>query len=182
MGGLILANAIKNGLCDIERSTSTWYTIGVPWRGSKLANVLANICADRTSLLTVYLRKQGYCTDDYAPAAGFAHLRAGEVSSELGDIALARKSGSMCGISSTGIPGTVDSMYLPWLASLALFDYINDSAVESHSCIQHNEKFIKGEAENRYFADEFNHLDATCRNGDGFVSTAHPCSYFYYRN
>ena len=44
MGNLILAAAIKNGVCSLDKESVSWYDLMGPLRGSPAANMLDTVC------------------------------------------------------------------------------------------------------------------------------------------
>jgi hypothetical protein len=176
MGNLILAAAIKNNFCKIGNNV-TWYHIGGPFKGSKAANLLYNICTHpNTNKYYKYIaRKGGYCMpnkDDTYPVyktlvTNYTGLK------DLYPIAKKYVTGSMCGTSPVGLYSKY-SLLLKILSYLTDYKELNDGMVGIDSCML-NDNYTKDYKSN-YYDSSTNHADITCLNGDGYWD--YPCSYY----
>jgi hypothetical protein len=195
MGNLILAGGISNGFCDLDLNSSSWYQIQGPFRGSKAANLLTDVCkmastgdwpVSKAKLFRYIAEEGGYCvpyTNHSYP--GYQTLIPNycgpnqECIATLHEIANKRIKGSMCGDSAYGL----FSRYGPALKILAeVVGYGEDSdgLVPISSCKESSSAFdFKSDYRENFYGGDINHSDGTCRNGDAYFSDSRaPCSYF----
>lgn len=175
MGNLILAGAIKNKICDVDIETVAWYSIMSPYRGSKAADMLEDLCKSN-SLLTYPMRYiadfGGYCVPGKNVSyPAYSSLTSktlnATLSKELQDIAKKRISGALCGSSPYGLQSRY-GLALTTLAAYVRYSEENDGMVEFSSCnLGIPEKFVADYEENWYYG-QLNHADGTARNNDGW--------------
>ncbi|KAL0478962.1 hypothetical protein AKO1_007852 [Acrasis kona] len=184
MGNLIMAAAIKNKICGIDRKTTSWYSIMAPYDGSRAANFVEKICLAPNlvkkglHMLAGYL---GYCLKDNKPCVAYSSLRQDFVDpdnmtfKDLRTVAEQNVKGSMCGLSAWGL----NSKYAPLLWTLSkVVDHQsdNDGMVAFGSCSVAKE--YSRNHKDLFYAEKVNHSDGTCRNGNGWLSAGKPCFYF----
>ena len=185
MGNLILAAAIKNGVCSIDQKSVSWYDIQGPIRGTHAIERLQEICSQKTSFtnpsFTKFIaQKGGYCIgpDNPKPYPTYETLHPHYKGiSDLEPIARKYIKGQMCGISSFGL----NTYYSPALQLFSmLIDYkeSNDGLVPFSSCvIDDNSKFSENYKDG-FYKVAANHADGTCMNGDAWFGSAKPCSFY----
>ncbi len=182
MGNLVIAAAIKNGICDLDNTTS-WYSIQAPYLGSVASMYLEKVCRAKhffTRIIHRIAALFGYCQeDDNLPCAAYTTMnpdfRDNTSFKELQTIAKSRVTGSVCGTSAWGL----NTHYAPGLSILSAlvgFKEKNDGMVDLTSCTvsDHHSKHYK----DLHYATKINHADATCRNGNGWISRGKPCNYY----
>jgi len=189
MGNLILSGAIRDGFCDIDNETTSWYEIQGPFAGSKAAGELETIClfmynGEWISHFSPRFVKWvattgGYCvpgTNHSYPAydtlgPGYPGLHG------LREIAEPRMKGAMCGDSAYGL----NSIYSAALLSLSVYvgyGDVNDGMVPWKSC-QSGKQNFSYDFKDSYYLATINHADGTCRNGNGvWGSFRQPCSWY----
>jgi hypothetical protein len=190
MGNLILAGAIKNKLCDIDRNNTSWYEIQGPLGGSKAAYELELIClyihnGEWVRHLTPRFVKWvattgGYCVpgtnQSYAAYDTLAPTYNGI--KDLYAIAKPRIKGAMCGDSPYGL----NSLYSAALYSLSFYvgyGDINDGMVPFASCRTISVLDFSLSYQDQYYLATINHADGTCRDGNGYWGiTRQPCSWY----
>lgn len=191
MGNLILAAAIKNGVCDLDILSTTWYDLQGPFRGSKAASTLVEICAavgsgwtEPVPALYYYVAsKGGYCIP--GTNSTYEAYRTLDPSypglSDLYPVAARKISGFLCGDSAIGLY----SMYSPLLEILSLivqYGERSDGMVPLSSCNPNSVDHNPDHRQPQYLGP-VNHADGTCRNGDGrWGIDRKPCSYYAERD
>lgn len=195
MGNLILAGAIKNGFCDLDRKTSSWYQIQGPFSGSKAALLLKDICmrsasgdwpVSKDKLYRYVAEEGGYCVPNTNHSyIGYQTLTPswcspyGDCIADLHDIANQRIKGSMCG----NAPYGLFSRYGPALKLLSQvvgYGEESDGLVPLSSCKEsgNNAKWTN-DYRQLFYAADINHADGTCRNGNGYFSDdRQPCLFY----
>jgi hypothetical protein len=176
MGNLILSAAIKNGFCDIDKTSTFWYDLNGPMMGSQAASFLVNIC-NATGLQNKVYRYiaevGGYCNVEHSlpyPAYNSLDVRRRLEFIELLGISKPRISGILCGISSYGLQSRYGiALYL--LEKLVGFSDISDGMVAYSSCNLGLSSQFKPDFESDYYTSTINHADGTTRNGDGWWGT-----------
>jgi hypothetical protein len=197
MGNLVLSAAIKNGFCEIDTNTTSWYQIMGPFGGTKVVPMLEDICraagtgewpVTKAKLYRYVADVGGYCvpnTNHAYPAywtmkPSFCNNVTQECVDDLYSIAHTRIKGSMCGNSAYG----VNSRYSPVLKVLSMlvgYGEDNDGMVPyDSSCMRSSNGTTFGTSfKDNYYLSAINHSDGTCRNGDSYFSgSASPCSYY----
>jgi hypothetical protein len=174
MGNLILGAAIKNGICDIDDKTTSWYNIQGPIAGSKAVNVLQDICRKANQGFKSWsyqfvARQTGYCKpnadDSYDAyktlAPGYPGLK------EAAQVVNERVSGALCGGSPRGL---VSRYQLPLVVFSYIIDYgeESDGLVPLSSCTFGFEDKFKSDYNSKFYLSFINHADGTFRNGDGY--------------
>eukprot|EP01130_Rhizamoeba_saxonica_P000793 TRINITY_DN10707_c0_g1_i1.p1 TRINITY_DN10707_c0_g1~~TRINITY_DN10707_c0_g1_i1.p1 ORF type:complete len:473 (-),score=84.88 TRINITY_DN10707_c0_g1_i1:11-1429(-) len=178
MGNLVIANAIMNGYCAIDHSTTRWYEIMAPLEGSKVANYLEKICS-KIDFLPKILQLE--MCDDGKPTPAYLSLLPGTPGLEEASITVrTNTTGAMCGRNAKGLI-SIYSTALELVASISDLETPNDGLVALHSCIdseQRKEKFSE-DSNSLYYSAAINHADGTCRNGDGWWGKDRkPCSWY----
>ena len=184
MGNLIIAGALKNNLCKIDKETVSWYNLMGPMKGTKAVSVLKEVCENKVSIITPSVAKfvaskAGYCLDKSTKVyPTYETLQTTfEGISELESIAQPYIKGQMCGTSSTGL----NSYYSPalgFLSKMVNFGEPNDGLVGISSCMIGNSSQFSSSHLSQHYITEANHADATCRFGDAWFGSVKPCSYF----
>ena len=184
MGNLVLAAALDSGLCTLPPSAA-WYAIAAPWSGSKAADALATLCAAADAgPLRSLVRRQRFCEGEGSgPSPGYASLvtasnRRERVAARVQE----RINGSMCGDSAFGL-WSVDSLELQALAEVAGFASPNDGAVAVSGCHPGDQPTARVPGAT-HFTAAVNHLDLTCRHGDGVWGgeDRRPCAWYAARS
>jgi len=177
MGNLILAAAIKNGVCFLDASSS-WYELQGPMLGSKAAGYVKDGCADSTSAVRIL----SSVTGDFCDSNGVAYpVYVTMVPNyydfrQLASIMSKYVKGAICGESSWGL----NTIYSPALSLIDLISGLespNDGMVTYSSCAVAGSFSAIPEA--NFYRAQVNHADGTCRNGNGwFGADRQPCSWF----
>jgi hypothetical protein len=166
MGNLIFAEALRRNTCSLDTNTSKWVSIQAPWRGSKAAAWVENICSNHTSSapLRWLASKLSYCDPD-APGKVFRSYETLRPDfpglKDLAPIARFGVHASLCGSSAVGLA----SEWSAALQALSLevgFGEANDGLVAIKSCVLPGKKYSSHYSSPFYMA-EVNHLDGTCR-------------------
>ncbi|KAL0491158.1 developmentally-regulated protein [Acrasis kona] len=180
MGNLILGAAIHKGLCDIDVSTTSWYSIMAPWRGSQAANWVGQVCS--VSGLTNYLLRKGasalgYCDKGMKPCHAYETLIVDNPALlVVAETAKSRVKGLMCGVAPWGLTTTYSPL-LRSLSSVVGFPDDNDGMVGISSCNVNKYDFTN-DPHSKYYATYTNHADGTCRNGNGWMRSGEPCNFY----
>ncbi|KAL0485861.1 hypothetical protein AKO1_002127 [Acrasis kona] len=196
MGNLVLSAAIKNGLCDIDTNTTSWYQIMGPFGGSKAALTLESVCEGAESgqwpigkakLYRFVADKGGYCvpgTKHCYPAyltmsPGYMTQITQEYIDSLYQIANKRIKGSMCGTSPVGVT-SLYSIALKTLSVVVDYGEDSDGLVPISSCIRTSDgRNFTSHYSSSWYKAKVNHADGTCRNSDSyFGDSSSPCSYY----
>lgn len=189
MGNLILAAAIKNGYCDIEAETTSWYDIQGPFMGSKAVVELQTICLFMHNGDWIYhfspwfikwiATTGGYCVpNSNSTYPAYKTMQPDYIGlDKLKHYAVPFITGSVCGYSSFGLL----SMYsLPLLTLSHYVNYsdYNDGMVPLQSC-RIDEQTFSSNHNDLFYEAAVNHSDGTCRNGDSlWFASQQPCSYY----
>jgi hypothetical protein len=141
-----------NKLCDIDTSSSAWYEVQGPMRGSFAADTIDHICQTPTKIRDLLIR-MGYCNDSalkvsngyagltsYHPGIGvycnFLIENFIDLSSDkLADIAKKYIKGAMCGTSAWGLfQNFKNTAGLYAIDFIVKYDEENDGMVALSSC------------------------------------------------
>ncbi|EFC38345.1 predicted protein [Naegleria gruberi] len=164
MGNLILAAAFKNGICDIDLSTSEWYTIGSPFNGSLVSRTAQSICYDyyydnfklnKKGIVGWVITLAGYCikgTPDIFPSyasveEGYCSPKDGTCIHDLYQFADPYDKGRMCGDTPIGLI-THYSIALELVHLLADLQYQSDGFVTFPACQMDEAKKFTSESPN----------------------------------
>ncbi|KAL0483659.1 hypothetical protein AKO1_013911 [Acrasis kona] len=196
MGNLVLSAAIKNGFCDIDVNTTSWYQLMGPFGGTKAVVRLEEVCegsesgkwpVSKAKLYRYVADKGGYCvagTNHSYPSyltlvPSYCTQITQECIDDLYKIASSRIKGSMCGISAYGLT-SVYSAALKILSEIVDFGESSDGLVPISSCQRASQdRTFTSNYRDAWYAVAANHADGTCRNGDSYFSdAASPCSYY----
>jgi hypothetical protein len=182
MGNLILAAALKNGFCQIDIQSTTWYNSGGPLLGSKAADVLDDVCQKAHSgykpgIYKYIAEKGGYCvpgTNRTYPV--YKSLETTYPGLKELSFAKSFMTGSMCGDSAWGLNSKY-AVVLYLLSKVVEYGDPNDGMVDIYSC-SIGKNYTK-DYKAMYYMVDGNHADITCMNKDGYWGKqAAPCSYF----
>jgi len=183
MSNLILAEAIKRGVCSIDKATTAWYMANGPMKGSKAADTITKICSDPGMLeapVRWIVNEAGYC-EGYNVSASYWSLRPdyGDFQS-LFDIAKEQADGGMCGISPYGISSKYSAAF-ETISHVVAYGEDNDGMVPISSCqffdtSECTTSDCSDPTANFYIAN-INHADGTGRDGDGRKLKA-PCTWY----
>ncbi|KAL0491601.1 hypothetical protein AKO1_000164 [Acrasis kona] len=196
MGNLILSAAIKNGYCDVDKNTTSWYQIMGPFAGTKAVTVLEDICeaaysgqwpVTKAKLYRYIADYGGYCvpyTNHMHPAyfslvPHYCTSISQECIDDLFTIAAERIKGSMCGVSPMGITSVL-SPALKILSQIVGYSEYSDGLVPISSCTRTGSgKVFSYDYRNNWYLASVNHADGTCRYGDSYFGvSSSPCSYY----
>jgi len=182
MGNLILAAAIKNGVCSVDKKTVSWYDVQGPLRGTPAIDILYQICNHTITFkdpsVTKFIGEEGgYCSaENLVPYEAYRTLHPKYKGlSDLEPIIKSHIKGQMCGTSSFGL-STLYSFALELFSIYIDYKEPNDGLVPFSSC-------GLGENFGSHFSDgnyqvAANHADGTCMNGDAYFGPSKPCSYY----
>jgi len=172
MGNMVLASAIKNGICEIDKKTSSWYNIQGPIAGSKAASWLDTICKENGKLNWPYkfiAEMGGYCV----PGQSVSYKAYQTLDpkypglSDLAPIAKQRVDGMLCGSSSYGLQ-TRYGIALYALSLMVGYGEENDGMVGFSSCNLGMKDQFKSDFTHSHYLSTVNHADGTSRNGEGW--------------
>lgn len=181
MGNLMLAGALEEGLCALDRHTSSWYEVSGPMKGSKMAAVVADMCKE-TGLYKYAAAKLGFCTAENMVAPAYRTLEPDYPGlAELAATIAPRIHGAMCGTSAHGLASMYSAEMLA-VEELAGFEDLNDGVVPWSSCSVKGSVQFKPDYQSDWYAAAINHIDAECVNGDGsWGADRKPCSWYALR-
>lgn len=168
MGNLILAAALKTGVCSWHAS-SRWYAISPPWRGSNVANWLAFQCGNaptpQDAWINEVLAVLKYCCQG-VPCPAFRALSPQYLENKgLIEVAAPKLNGSLCGYTRDGESGWFMNQGLELIATRSGLGLYNDGVVEYGACVINPELF-QATYTSSFYAAMVNHVSATCRYGD----------------
>jgi len=167
-GNLVFARGLDLGTCLLSNS-SKWISMSAPWRGSKAASMVVDMCLDN-GIFDKSLKKLAdlldwqYCDASHQPNVAYASLVPTYPGFQA-NIAIAERfvSYGLCGTSSWGIT----SEYSPLLEALSKFvgfDSENDAMVTGKSCGLPSKKY--GDTyDSAFLKTKINHVDGTGRTG-----------------
>ncbi|CAK4495286.1 unnamed protein product [Aphanomyces euteiches] len=173
MSNLFAAGALVNNTCQFS-SGVTWISLGGPMQGSKSANLLQQKCNSGgwgDLAIKSILSLVGYCP---AQPGYLSLLHQSTVDANRKNQFLAIQSKRAqyvskiaCGTSATGLV-SIDSA-LKIVDALSKHDSASDGVVDINSCQAGygTNGFGKSTSSANYQA-ALNHLDISCRNGDGW--------------
>jgi len=185
MGGLIFANALRDGLCKMGPGSS-WYDASAPFRGTKGADFVDRLCENRSVFakpIQWLAEKMHYCTDDKKPNNAYLSMKTDYPAIKgLADFAAKHVNGTMCGDSAVGLYSKY-SIAFEALDAVVEYGEPNDGMVPVSSCILEDMDKYKKDYKSDYYIAEVNHADSTCRDGNGDFdkNERDPCSWFSYR-
>jgi len=197
MGNVILAAALAAGRCSFAADESSdWFAIAPPSEGAKSADMVDGLCRDKqggvlSDSLQWLAAELSYCEGAVA-ATAYVSLRTDYVSAsqkgttfeKLQATMRSQVSGLMAGTSAWGL-NSGSSAELEALATLVDYGEPNDSSVSLRSAdyrIWGDTNKFSTSFTGTYYRASINHLDATCRNGDGWWgSNRMPCTWFMSR-
>jgi hypothetical protein len=181
MANLILAGAINNSYCDLDLETSRWYAIQGPIIGTEAAADLDRLCAQEDLRIRELLIAFRYCdATTLEPTGTYRSMVPGYPGLDaLPAVMSSRVFANMCGISAAGLL-TVYSVPFVILNDLFKFGEPSDAFVPWSSCIAASDTQDYGLLfTSAFYSPEVNHLDGTCRNGNGFWGVdRQPCSWY----
>ncbi|KAK3604098.1 hypothetical protein CHS0354_010403 [Potamilus streckersoni] len=176
MGNLVMAAALFKNICSFDAKSSEWYAIQAPWKGTKFADKLNELCKMNRSTsgyianeyLVQGLKDIHYCTEDGNPVPAFQSLSPKYISSlnvsfqDLIQVGKMYVTGAMCGYSPWGMgKNWHQSAVMLFTQAFADLDSRNDGVVPEKSCE------IVGNFSNSYtskfYRTKVNHIEGTCR-------------------
>jgi len=184
MGNVILAAAIRGGLCSLD-SSSTWYLAAPPTTGSKASDLVEDIC-NSTNWLDGPIRDIAtllhFCVNDQPGDANLAYVSLQTdypALQGLPEIMTAHANGAICGNSPFGLV-SIYSLGLEALSVLVDYGEPSDGMVPMSSCqagLDPNQ--FGDDANSNFYLAAVNHADSTCRDGNGvFGADRQPCAWF----
>jgi hypothetical protein len=188
MGAMIVAAAIRNGFCDIDNRTSSWYSIATPFEGSHIITFVKRVCERKVPGILPEIYRYisdlfGYCypgKDELYPVYESLGLNYSYMP-DIARVGIQKIKGSLCGTSAFGLT-TMFSIPLSVVASYAGYPEDNDGLVPQGSCkiIGRRQNAVYGnDPGGLFYKPATNHPDNTCRHGDGlWGSNRRPCSFF----
>lgn len=172
MGTNIFASALDSSRCSLG-SDSHWFAVSGPNTGSKAADWAVSLCSpDANFILRDIAGKMGFCDSGSATDA-VASLTTDQDYSAVSRAVSRYADGIMCGTKAYGL----NTIYSAGLSAIdAFIDGWRgggvDGVVESDSSCAvgapAGASFSSGSASSNFFSPETNHIDTTCRNGDGW--------------
>eukprot|EP00300_Choanocystis_sp_HF-7_P015734 c19153_g1_i2.p1 GENE.c19153_g1_i2~~c19153_g1_i2.p1 ORF type:complete len:242 (+),score=34.08 c19153_g1_i2:39-728(+) len=203
MGSLIIAGAIQRQLCDIDASSSRWYSVQSPALGSGTVDQISRACSLMNTVSTFRLLPQwaemaidaaasifdfSVCTkvngawglsQAYVTLSPTYKGSSGQNFTNVVPILRSRVSGSMCGSLHTGSP-------FGMVLIAQLIASPSDGVVEYSVCTTPFPSAPwQRDSNSRWFEFEGNHVAGTCRQGDTIKSkfkpdpnSKRPCSWF----
>lgn len=187
-GSLVVAGAIETDMCTFDTRTSKWFQIGGLWGGGLTNDALEWICAQvwRGDVAWQDLNDQmGFCTHDGGSLAwqstfsSYHGIR--QSMSDITKTLLHRNvRGGMCGNDAFGVS---NNAALPNLRDRMALSWYSDGVVETWDCEsgeQSDFTFWGTLSTSNFYQLSGNHLDSSCRFGNGVMSFAKPCNFFRY--
>ncbi|KAL9644367.1 hypothetical protein ABK040_005825 [Willaertia magna] len=192
-GGLVLSAALKNNICAIDNTTSSWYAISPPFLGSDVVAKLIKYChaykhstriMSKDYIFGYFATVFGYCepgTD--RPYKGYMSLAPNYCANGVctADILPQESSarGRMCGTNPIGLLSKF-SVPLLILSQATNIPAPNDGMLEFNSCsVRSGGTFTAEYLEPKLYRAIINHADSSCRNGNGwFGSARQPCAFY----
>lgn len=186
MGGLIMTMAVMNGMCTVDKNSSTIYMASPPLAGSETAVFVDRACkGEFTVLVQTVARVMNYCRpgDLGAWPAYFPMNPANPIFASLYYAGGLYGNGFLCGdCNFTDVCGQGSLPQTDGLKALAIIaglPYPNDGMVTKASC---NSPFIKkmlsDDPTSAFYKGNMNHADTSCRNGDSAVWNSKACQWF----
>ncbi|KAK3604099.1 hypothetical protein CHS0354_010404 [Potamilus streckersoni] len=176
MGNLVMAAALFKNICSFDAKSSEWYAIQAPWKGTKFADKLNELCKMNRSTrgyiaseyLVQVLKEVRYCTEDGNPVPAFQSLSPKHISSlnvsfqDLIQVGKMYVTGAVCGYSPWGMgKNWLQSSAMMFAQAFADLDSRNDGVVSEESCE------IVGNFTNSYtskfYRTKVNHIEGTFR-------------------
>jgi hypothetical protein len=185
LGNLLLAAALDARRCALPPDAA-WLAVAAPWAGSRAADALPGICAGAARVAGGLVRKlaqrERFCTGANGSAAA-GYLSLATSNGRLRALAQRwqhRANGSLCGGSAFGL-WSIDSWSMEALADLVRFGEPNDGAVPLLPCHLPGAD-VGSTPESATFTAAVNHIDTTCRHGDGSLPWSgddrRPCAWY----
>ncbi|ETK95761.1 hypothetical protein F441_01396 [Phytophthora nicotianae CJ01A1] len=186
MGGLMVAGAIANGLCSLDKST-TWVSTGSPITGSMASDYFQESCKDQTNVfMERFVETTGFCpADDGIKSLAYIHEG---YSNPVLDVAYeaAQKAyrenvyALMCSNSYSGILSSYQVGFWVLGSVVSHKSRKNDGMVEFHSCAGGFPASKFGnDYRDRFYASKLNHYDVAFKGGDALLDkTKMPVKWF----
>lgn len=184
MGNAILAGALHNQHCRLDVETSSWYAVAAEWDGSKAAQFVVHLCSKPKHKWQKWERAlashMNYCnsTTQTAHAAYVSLVPSNPELVNVRTTAEAYVSGGMCGTSPKGLLST----WAPKMEAMSLavrYGEPDDGLVGVSSCMLRSHNYTKDDHTQQFYSPRVNHMDATCRNGNGRIGKSRkPCSFY----
>ena len=180
MGNMMLAGAIMNGYCSIDKETTSWYNIMGPIQGTSVANAGSALCNHKLGIDKL-VTHFGLCEKPGTPSEALYSLSTEcNLLPQIKPIVEQYVKGYMCGVSKLGVhPMSGISIGLKIVGSTFLATHYNDGVVPLYSCKNTipAQDFVNDYSSN-FYRVKANHFDGTCANGDGWFDSSSPCSFY----
>ncbi|GMF61720.1 unnamed protein product [Phytophthora fragariaefolia] len=179
MGGLMVAGAIANGVCNLD-STTTWVSTGSPMSGSMASDYFQESCKDETNLLMEkFVETTGFCpADDAIKSLAYEHESYSypELDKAYEAAKKAYRANVYAAMCSNGFSGIISSYQFGFWVLGSLVSHKsrkNDGMVEFHSCAGGipKSKFGKNYRD-RFYVTKLNHYDVAFKTGDALLDKA----------
>ncbi|OWY97857.1 hypothetical protein PHMEG_00031508 [Phytophthora megakarya] len=179
MGGLMLAGAIANNRCSLDKST-TWVSAGSPMTGSMAAEYFEASCNDNTNfLMEKFVETTGFCPPD----DGIKSLAYQDSSFSSPDLNMAYIAAQkayrdnvyalMCSNSFSGILSSYQYGFWIMGSLIPHESWRNDGMVEFHSCAGgFPESKFSDDFRDRFYVSKLNHYDVSFKAGDAVLDKA----------
>lgn len=165
MGNLILGQALREGVCTMDKDSTYWLSISAPWEGSKACDWLQNICDGKGGSVLQWLAKEmSYCDNGKIHQAYVSMKPSNPVFNGLKDAVIPYVDAAMCGTSAYGLT-SVYSAAMEALSAEVQYGEKDDGMVGITSCLlgpQYGNTY-----KDKYYAAAINHADGTLREGNG---------------
>ncbi|KAL3848140.1 hypothetical protein ACJMK2_019017 [Sinanodonta woodiana] len=176
MGNLVIAAALVKNICSFDSKSSEWYAIQAPWKGTKFADKLNELCKMNRSTsgyiapeyLVQVLKDIHYCTEDGNPVPAFQSLSPKYISSlnisfqDLIQVGKMYVTGAMCGYSPWGMGTNWLQSSAMWFAQFAAaMDSRNDGVVPEESCVSVGN--FTNSYKSKFFRTKVTHIESTMR-------------------
>ncbi|EEY66606.1 uncharacterized protein PITG_16678 [Phytophthora infestans T30-4] len=179
MGGLMVAGAIANGLCSLDKSTA-WVSTGSPITGSMASDYFEESCKDQTNaFMERFVESTGFCpADDGIKSLAYIHER---YSNPVLNVAYeaAQKAyrenvyALMCSDSYAGILSSYQVGFWIMGSVISHKSRKNDGMVEFHSCAGGFPPSKFGsDYQDRFYVSKLNHYDVAFKGGDALLDKA----------
>ncbi|KAL3846465.1 hypothetical protein ACJMK2_017452 [Sinanodonta woodiana] len=197
MGNLIIAAALYRKVCSFNTTSTEWYSIEGPWRGSRAANHIGRLCKilyEFPRKWIIKLKLDTYCMNgSKIPNTAYTSMKTDYMSptgityTDLIDVAKGLVKGVMCGDSPTGLGKRwIFSVCLELVQQIVQDGKLSDGLVALDDCSAVGRTF-QDTFESPYYRGSFNHLEGTCIYGDaswtGFrdLKKLYPCKWISLR-
>ncbi|XP_033735066.1 uncharacterized protein LOC117323747 [Pecten maximus] len=179
MGNNIIAAALHRKVCTFDKQSSEWFSVSAPWRGSKVADKLQNLCAGHFgpshhishNILRLILGHTKFCTKAGKMSPAYKTLQPAYKSTtgvsfdDLISVASLYVNGALCGTSPWGMGLNIAfSGALDFVQGFSHLETPDDGVVALSSCDVLGRKFQKSWKDKFYMAS-VNHLESSTSYG-----------------